>query len=149
MHLEGEMAVSVENLTVGGHLSQLDINYVTSMASNSQAQKQIVHYCDEVKFESVAPKELENSLADCESGGVARRRSFTTSRVESDIEDACDDPMSVAEASAHSFDLPSTSHVDTADNNDGIMVQYTKSSKNALLENALGNPTMDETESNW
>ncbi|XP_011499854.1 PREDICTED: zinc finger protein 519-like [Ceratosolen solmsi marchali] len=149
MHLEGEMAVSVENLTVGAHLSQLDINYVASMASDSQGQKQIVHYCDEVKFESVTPKELEGSLVNCEPTEIARRQSFPSSRVESDIDDACEEPLSVAEASGHSFALPSTSHVDASDNNDGIMVQFTKSTKSALLQGALNNPTIDETESNW
>jgi len=40
----------VENL--GGHLSQLGINYVTSISHEDQSQEQIVHYCENVKYET-------------------------------------------------------------------------------------------------
>lgn len=49
MHLEGDMTV-VENLD--GHLSQLGINYVTSISHEDQSQEQIVHYCENVKYET-------------------------------------------------------------------------------------------------
>lgn len=151
MHLDGE--ITVENLTVDSHLSHLDINYVTSMASvaddQSQKQHMTVHYCDEVKFDTVTPKELQERLA-IES---VNANSFSSSRAESDIDDGCngnEDPLNaVTDNSVHSFSLPSTSNIDSADNTDTIMVQYTKSTKNALLQSALNNPTIDETESNW
>ncbi|XP_031783060.1 zinc finger protein isoform X1 [Nasonia vitripennis] len=152
MQLEGDM--TVENLTVAGHLSQLDINYVTSMTSaadhQSQKEEQIsVHYCDEIKFDGIAAKNLQDRLV---AESVSTANSFPSSRAESEIDDGCngnDNPLNNAESSAHSFSLPSTSHVDVGDNTDGIMVQYTKSTKNALLESALNNPTIDETESHW
>lgn len=52
------MAV-VGNLTVSSHLSQLGINYVTSMNTvpDDQNQEPIVHYCDNVKYESVPIKQ--------------------------------------------------------------------------------------------
>lgn len=56
MHLEGDMTV-VGNLTVDGHLSQLGIDYVTTIGPESQSQEQIVHYCDNVKYETVVVKE--------------------------------------------------------------------------------------------
>lgn len=152
MHLEGD--ITVENLTVTGHLSQLDINYVTSMTPTadptSQKEQQMnVHYCDEVKFDAVTTKNLQDRLV---AESVSTANSFPSSRAESDIDDGCngnDDPLNTADNSAHSFSLPSTSQVDAGDNTDGIMVQYTKSTKNALLESALNNPTIDETESHW
>ena len=153
MHLE---SVTVENLTVGAHLSQLDINYVTSMASqrHEPQKQQIVRYCDSVKFEQVLDHgDLSNGLNSCEAPTTQphqqQPRSFASSRATSDMEDPCEDPLNVQETSAHSFSLPSTSHHIDADNTDEIMVQYTKRSKNALLESALNNPTIDETETNW
>lgn len=49
MHLEGDMTV-VENLD--GHLSQLGINYVTSINPEDQNQEQIVHFCENIKYEA-------------------------------------------------------------------------------------------------
>lgn len=49
MHLDSDITV-VSNL--GGHLSQLGINYVTSINPEDQSQEQIVHYCESVKYEA-------------------------------------------------------------------------------------------------
>lgn len=62
MHLEGDMTV-VGNLTVSGHLDQLGINYVTSITPD-QDQEQIVHYCENVKYETVPIKEEYHRLQD-------------------------------------------------------------------------------------
>lgn len=43
----------VGNLTVSDHLGQLGINYVTSITPEDQNREQIVHYCDNMKYESV------------------------------------------------------------------------------------------------
>lgn len=61
MHLEEDMTV-VGNLTVSGHLSQLGINYVTSINPETETREQIVHYCENVKYESVPIKEEYQSL---------------------------------------------------------------------------------------
>lgn len=45
----------VENLD--GHLSQLGINYVTSISHEDQSQEQIVHYCENVKYEGQIKQE--------------------------------------------------------------------------------------------
>lgn len=63
MHLEGDMTV-VGNLTVSGHLSQLGINYVTSINPEDQSREPIVHYCDSVKYESVPIKQEYHRLQD-------------------------------------------------------------------------------------
>lgn len=52
----------VGNLTVSGHLSQLGINYVTSISPEDQSQEQIVHYCENVKYEAVPIKEEYHRL---------------------------------------------------------------------------------------
>lgn len=49
MHLDSNMTV-VSNLD--GHLSQLGINYVTSINPEDQNQESIVHYCENVKYEA-------------------------------------------------------------------------------------------------
>lgn len=70
MHLEGDMTV-VENLD--GHLSQLGINYVTSISPEDQSQEQIVHYCENVKYEGPIKEEycrLQNRLTTEESQHV-------------------------------------------------------------------------------
>lgn len=63
MHLESDMTV-VGNLD--GHLSQLGINYVTSISPEDQTQEQIVHYCENVKYEAEPIKQeyrrLQNRL---------------------------------------------------------------------------------------
>ena len=63
MHLEGDMGV-VENLTVEDDLSQLGINYVTTMSADSQTQEQIVHYGENDKFENVTLKDEFQQLPD-------------------------------------------------------------------------------------
>jgi len=71
MHLEGDMTV-VGNLD--GHLSQLGINYVTSISPEDQNQEQIVHYCENIKYETNPIKQeyrrLQNSLTTEESQHV-------------------------------------------------------------------------------
>lgn len=52
----------VGNLTVSDHLGQLGINYVTSITPEDQNREQIVHYCENVKFESVPIKEEYHRL---------------------------------------------------------------------------------------
>lgn len=47
--LNGQMTV-VGDLTADGHIA---INYVTSIDEESPDQEQIVHYCDNLKFETV------------------------------------------------------------------------------------------------
>ena len=61
MHLEGDMTV-VGNLD--GHLSQLGINYVTSISPEDQSQEQIVHYCENVKYETGPIKHKYHRLQD-------------------------------------------------------------------------------------
>lgn len=61
MHLEGDMTV-VRNLTVSNHLSQLEINYVTSISREDQTQEQIVHNFERVKYETVQIKPEYHSL---------------------------------------------------------------------------------------
>lgn len=61
MHLEGDVTV-VSNLTVGTDLSQLDINYVTSISPQNQdcqdgCQIERVQFCKNVKFEPVLVKD--------------------------------------------------------------------------------------------
>lgn len=143
MHLE---AVTVENLTVGGHhhhhhhhLGQLDVIngcYVTSMTAAtttdeaggaSVKQQQQIQYCD------VKP-------------------SFTTSPrgAGSDIDDGCDDPLSAGlHHHAYGLAVATDGSGHEVDGTEGLMVQYTKDAKDGLLESALNNPTADETESNW
>jgi len=49
MDLDSDITV-VSNL--GGHLSQLGINYVTSINPEDQSQEQIVNYCESIKYEA-------------------------------------------------------------------------------------------------
>lgn len=69
MHLEGDMTV-VGNLD--GHLSQLGINYVTSINPEDQSQEQIVHYCENVKYETDPMKREYNRLTTEESQHVLK-----------------------------------------------------------------------------
>lgn len=61
MHLDSDITV-VSNL--GGHLSQLGINYVTSINPEDQSQEQIVHYCESVKYEADPIKSEYHRLQD-------------------------------------------------------------------------------------
>lgn len=54
----------VGNLTVSDHLSQLGINYVTAISADDHSREQIVHYCDNVKFETVSIKEEYHRIHD-------------------------------------------------------------------------------------
>lgn len=158
MHLEGDMAV-VGNLTVSGHLSQLGINYVTSINPEDQSREQIVHYCDNVKYESVPVKQeyhrLQDRLAVEDTAHVLENNvpheGFATSQpeTESDIDES---GVSESEThrhtiSSHENNLASTSQV--AAENTEILVEYTKRDKHSLLETTLNNPTIDETGSHW
>ncbi|KAK0094698.1 hypothetical protein PV326_010251 [Microctonus aethiopoides] len=58
MDLEGAMTV-VGNLSVDDHLG---INYVTTIDPESENQEQIVHYCENVKYETVNVKENYTQL---------------------------------------------------------------------------------------
>ncbi|XP_014485168.1 PREDICTED: zinc finger protein 2 homolog isoform X2 [Dinoponera quadriceps] len=153
MHLEGDMTV-VGNLTVSGHLSQLGINYVTSISPEDQSQEQIVHYCENVKYETVPMKEqyhrLQERLAteephiQLESNLPADN--FAPSQEEKDeMEDSCikQEHKHVSSVNA----LPSTSQMNNVSCE--IMVKYTKRTKDALLKSTLDNPTVDETGSHW
>ncbi|XP_011259645.1 zinc finger protein 2 homolog [Camponotus floridanus] len=154
MHLEGDMTV-VGNLD--GHLSQLGINYVTSISPEDQNQEQIVHYCENIKYETNPIKQeyrrLQNSLATEESQHVLENNvsadNFGSSQTdaEGDIEESCLNENGIREHVDSMNALPSTSHIN--DISCEIMVKYTKESKHALLESTLNNPTMDETGSHW
>lgn len=68
MHLEGDVTV-VSNLTVGTDLSQLDINYVTSIDPEDEncqegCEMERVQFCKSVKFEPVIVKEEYHRLQD-------------------------------------------------------------------------------------
>lgn len=69
MHLEGDMTV-VGNLD--GHLSQLGINYVTSISPEDQSQEQIVHYCEKYEARSIKQEyhRLQDRLTTVESQHV-------------------------------------------------------------------------------
>ncbi|XP_011141484.1 zinc finger protein 2-like [Harpegnathos saltator] len=154
MHLEGDMTV-VGNLTVSGHLSQLGINYVTSISPEDQSQEQIVHYCENVKYETVPIKEeyLQNRLQErlaTEEPHVLENNvpadNFASSQEEKDeMEKSC---MKQERSHVNSVNsLPSTSQVNGVPCE--IMVKYTKRTKDALLKSTLDSPTVDETGSHW
>ncbi|XP_070167908.1 zinc finger protein 260 [Polyergus mexicanus] len=154
MHLESDMTV-VENLD--GHLSQLGINYVTSINPEDQSQEQIVHYCENVKYEAGPIKQeyrtLQNRLTTEDSQHVLENNVSTDNFVsshadaEAEIEESCMNENGIREHVDSVNTLPSTSQIN--DISCEIMVKYTKESKHALLESALNNPTMDETGSHW
>ncbi|KOC67315.1 Zinc finger protein 484 [Habropoda laboriosa] len=156
MHLEGDMAV-VGNLTVSGHLSQLGINYVTSINPDDQNREQIVHYCDNVKYESVPIKQeyhrLQDRLATEDPTNVLENNvsheNFPSAQPEtgSDIEETHIVENETRHTTPQTNTMASTSQV-TAGNSD-ILVEYTKGAKHTLLETTLNNPTIDETGSHW
>ncbi|XP_078037977.1 uncharacterized protein LOC144470558 isoform X1 [Augochlora pura] len=157
VHLEGDMTV-VGNLTVSDHLGQLGINYVTSITPEDQNREQIVHYCENVKFESVPIKEeyhrLQERLNAEESTNVLENNTphsdfpAAHSEADSDIEET---RVVETETSTHTTTqtetIASTSQVTTG--NSEILVEYTKGAKDSLLESTLNNPTIDETGSHW
>lgn len=110
MHLDGDMAVTVDNITVASHhLRQLGIEYVTTLGVRTIPQK---------------PQDA----------------SFPSSRAESDVDD------SLGINDAQTFSLPSTSQ---SDSTDGMLLHYTKETKDTLLADVLSNPTIDDTDSQW
>ncbi|XP_066599427.1 zinc finger protein 260-like [Prorops nasuta] len=158
MHLEGDMTV-VGNLTVSGHLSQLGINYVTSISSDTPNQEQIVHYCESVKYEAVPVKSeyqrLQGSLTTKSSVQVLEdniaRSEFTAAHAEgeNELEESVinENENHGTIGASHSSDLPSTSQVNTESSE--MIVEYTKLAKDALLESIISNPSIDDTGSNW
>ncbi|EGI67202.1 PREDICTED: zinc finger protein 665-like [Acromyrmex echinatior] len=153
MHLDSDITV-VGNL--GGHLSQLGINYVTSINPEDQSQEQIVHYCENVKYEADPIKQeyhrLQDRLTAEEPQHILKNNipvdNFVSSQVEteSEIEESCINENGTHEH-VDSMNLPSTSQINGV--HCEIMVKYTKRTKHALLESTLSNPTIDETGSNW
>ncbi|XP_011159381.2 zinc finger protein 717 [Solenopsis invicta] len=153
MHLDNDMTV-VGNL--GGDLSQLEINYVTSINPEDQSQEQIVHYCENVrKYETDAIKQEYHRLQDRlteEPRHIVLIKSdvdnFVSPRAdtESEIEESCMNENGTGEH-VDSVNLPSTSQINGVPCE--IMVKYTKRTKHALLESTLSNPTVDETGSHW
>lgn len=158
MHLEGDMTV-VGNLTVSGHLSQLGINYVTSINPEDQNREQIVHYCENVKYESVPIKEeyhrLQDRLTTEDPAHVLENNvpdevfHAPQPEPESDMEDTrITENQTVTHIhSPHTTTLVSTNQVTTE--TPEILVEYTKRAKHSLLESTLHNPTVDETGSHW
>ncbi|XP_076239749.1 uncharacterized protein LOC143182575 [Calliopsis andreniformis] len=157
VHLEGDMTV-VGNLTVSDHLSQLGINYVTSISSEDQNRGQIVHYCDNVKFESVPIKEeyhrLHDRLTAEDTVTVLENNvphdSFPPTQSNSgDFKEVNVIENKTLRNTTHpeTNSLASTSQVTTE--NPKIVVEYTKREKHGLLESTLSNPTIDETGSHW
>ncbi|XP_017754558.1 PREDICTED: zinc finger protein 260-like isoform X2 [Eufriesea mexicana] len=157
MHLEGDMTV-VGNLTVSGHLSQLGINYVTSINPEDQNREPIVHYCDSVKYESVPIKQeyhrLQDRLTTENPANVLENNvpheNFTSAQPEtgSDIEETrVVENETPRHTTSQTNTMASTSQVTTG--NSEILVEYTKRTKHALLETTLNNPTIDETGSYW
>ena len=157
VHLEGDVTV-VGNLTVSDHLSQLGINYVTSISSDDQNQGQIVHYSNNVKYESIPMKpeyrRLQERLTTEDPANVlennVQHESFPPGQSEtgSDMEEArVIENESPSHTTPQTNSLASTSQVTTA--NTEILIEYTKRAKHALLESTLSNPTIDETGSHW
>ncbi|XP_015191821.1 PREDICTED: zinc finger protein 2-like [Polistes dominula] len=158
MHLEGDMTV-VGNLTVDGHLSQLGINYVTSINPETETRGQLVHYCEDVKYESVPIKQEYQSLQEglnsedpthvLESNVPTDGFHSSQPETESEIEETTVSENEVCRNMdvSHSNVLPSTSQSNTE--NTEVIVEYTKETKNTLLKSILSNPTIDETNTHW
>ena len=132
MRLEDDMGT----LSVETHLDQLDMNFETDIESDHQNTKHIIQYCDNL------PDKIEIESINHITSTNITNQSFPSSRTESDI----DDPSDVTAAA---FSLQSTNDVVTVNTVNAIILQYTKSTKNALFENALNNSTIDETGINW
>ncbi|XP_034938294.1 zinc finger protein 260-like [Chelonus insularis] len=154
MHLDGGMTV-VGNLTV----DHLGINYVTAIDPGSQSEEQILHYCENDKYETVAVKEEYERIHDRLTTDASTRNmennvandgfSQTQAATESDVDETIGNKAqgSGVSESLHSSPMPSTSQ-ETA-NNIEIVVEYTGNTKSGLLESILNNPTIDDTGSNW
>ncbi|XP_043252189.1 zinc finger protein 260-like isoform X2 [Colletes gigas] len=149
VHLEGDMTV-VGNLTVSDHLGQLGINYVTSITPEDQNQEQIVHYCDNIKYESVPIKEEYHRLQErLTAEGPTNVLENNVPHENSDIEETHvgENETSTHATPSQTNTLASTSQVTTGSTE--ILVEYTKRAKHTLLESTLNNPTIDETGSHW
>ncbi|KAJ8676310.1 hypothetical protein QAD02_012097 [Eretmocerus hayati] len=128
MHLSaGDMTVTVENLTVENHLSQLGIDYVTSLEPDIMIKKQIPSYCNDIQCPTPNPQSLTSSTV---ANGVNG------------------DPLNIAHSPLQSYILPAMNNCVTVEN-ESIIAQYTQSTKDALLQNALSSPAPDGSQINW
>lgn len=146
----------VGNLTVDNHLG---INYVTAIVPEPQNGEQILHYCENVKYEGVDVKEEYRRLQDHLTGdGTATGNIQANATVESfaeavaaavaaESENGVDSALSsqIPEAEIHVNTMPSTSQEPKPVD----LVEYTKESKDSLIENVINNPTIDATGANW
>ncbi|XP_020278456.1 zinc finger protein 813-like isoform X2 [Pseudomyrmex gracilis] len=142
IHLENDISV-VGNLD--RHLSQLGMNYVTSMSPEDQSEEHIVHYCDSVKYETGPIKEEYHRLQDRLIAEEPQHVLENNVEAENEIEVPCMNANGTGEHPLNNF--PSTSQM--TDVPCKIMVKYSKMAKHALLESILNNPTVDETGSHW
>lgn len=152
MHLGGDITV-VGNLTVDEHLG---INYVTAIDADSQNTEQIVHYCDTslVKDEY---QRLHDGLTGVNNASHTietnvHNNEFNQSHVDGDsdvdetIVSEIETPGFTTE-SLHSNTMPSTSQ--ESEKSPEIIIEYTKRTKDTLIENILQTPTIDETGNSW
>ncbi|XP_046597359.1 zinc finger protein 260 [Neodiprion lecontei] len=169
MHLEGDVTV-VSNLTVETDLSQLDINYVTSISPQNQdchdtCQMERVQFCKDIKFEPVIVKdeyhrlqerlstecsteanetdERENRMHQPDSDSDSEVDASVENEMETRTEDGTEDPLQAGIA-------PSTSgRSNLSSNASETPVEYTKSAKASLLQAILTNPSIDEAGNSW
>ncbi|XP_015120255.1 zinc finger protein 260 [Diachasma alloeum] len=125
MHLEGEMTV----------VEHLGINYVTAIGSDSPNQEQIVHYCNNVKYQEVKENYMAERLtvgADVTSDGFPQ-------------EEAQGLANRVTPVTNESGEVAGTS----GDQLKNGIREYTKHKKHSLLRTTLNNPTIDDTGTSW
>ncbi|KAL6255927.1 hypothetical protein P5V15_013167 [Pogonomyrmex californicus] len=148
-----QIAMHLENGICGNldPLSQLGINYVTSINPEDQSQEQIVHYCENVKYEADPIKQEYHRLTTEEPQHVLKNDvpadNFVPPETENEIDESCMTENGTLEHVNSVNALPSTSQINDVPCE--IMVKYTKRTKHALLESTLNNPTIDETGSHW
>ncbi|XP_063978259.1 zinc finger protein 431-like [Diachasmimorpha longicaudata] len=132
MHLEGEM-------TVVGHLG---INYVTAIGTDTPNEEQIVHYCNNVKFQDERLMK-EDYLAD--------RLTVVAANVTNDNFPQ-DEGQELTNGSMTPV-ISNNSGEAGGSNGDqlknGIIREYTKQKKHNLLRSTLNNPTIDDTGTSW
>ncbi|CAG5106360.1 Protein of unknown function [Cotesia congregata] len=138
IHLDGDMTV-VGNLTVNNHLG---INYVTAIVPEQQTEdEQILHYCENVKYEGVDVKEEYQRLQLSEvppSHSIESTSETFVATVES--------TDSALNSQIPSPELPSTSQEASTKPDP---VEYTKESKDTLIENVISNPSIDQAGAKW
>ncbi|KAH0569008.1 zinc finger protein 260-like [Cotesia glomerata] len=137
IHLDGDMTV-VGNLTVNNHLG---INYVTAIVPEQQTEdEQILHYCENVKYEGVDVKEEYQRLQLSEvppSHSIESSSETFVATVES--------TDTALNSQIPSPELPSTSQEASKPD----PVEYTKESKDTLIENVISNPSIDQAGAKW